>query len=90
MTDLSARHLRIRLPLHLGLLAHAQYDAGAVEAARATLRRSAREIRAAGEDACLSPNLPFNRLPRLRPPLPPRGCSDPTEHLAGLPRFSGL
>ncbi|MEU5336767.1 BTAD domain-containing putative transcriptional regulator [Streptomyces asoensis] len=89
VTDLSVRHLRIRLPLHLGLLAHAQYDAGAVEAARATLRRAAREIRAAGEDAYLSPDLPFNRLPRLQPPLPPRGCSDPTEHLAGLPRRSG-
>ncbi|MEU7060688.1 BTAD domain-containing putative transcriptional regulator [Streptomyces sp. NPDC046197] len=64
--ELSERQLRIRLPLHLGLLAQAQHGAGAVEAARETLRRSAREIKSRGEYAYLSPDLPFNRLPRLR------------------------
>lgn len=65
--ELRERRLVIRMPLHLGLLAHAQHSSGAIEAARETLRSSAAEIRSRGEQAYVSRRLPFNRLLHLRP-----------------------
>jgi len=67
VTELRERRLLIRMPLHLGLLAHAQHSSGAIEAARETLRSSVAEIRSRGEQAYVSSRLPFNRLPHLRP-----------------------
>ncbi|WP_266529262.1 MULTISPECIES: AfsR/SARP family transcriptional regulator [unclassified Streptomyces] len=62
VAELRERRLLIRLPLHLGLLAHAQHSSGAVEDARRTLRSSAAEVRSRGEFAYVSRTLPFTRL----------------------------
>ncbi|MET8975200.1 BTAD domain-containing putative transcriptional regulator [Streptomyces sp. NPDC004539] len=65
VAELRERRLLIRLPLHLGLLAHAQHSSGAVEDARRTLRSSAAEIESRGEFAYDSRKLPFTGLRRL-------------------------
>ncbi|WP_436952359.1 BTAD domain-containing putative transcriptional regulator [Streptomyces sp. SudanB182_2057] len=62
IAELRERRLLIRLPLHLGLLAHAQHSSGAAEDARRTLRSSTAEARSRGELAYVSHTLPFTRL----------------------------
>lgn len=62
VAELRERRLLIRLPLHLGLLAHAQHSSGAAEDARRTLRSSTAEARSRGELAYVSRTLPFTRL----------------------------
>ncbi|MER7224088.1 AfsR/SARP family transcriptional regulator [Streptomyces rubradiris] len=65
IAELRERRLLIRLPLHLGLLAHAQHSSGAAEDARRTLRSSTAEARSRGEFAYVSRPLPFTRLSPL-------------------------
>ncbi|MCL3998308.1 BTAD domain-containing putative transcriptional regulator [Streptomyces lavenduligriseus] len=67
IAELRERRLLIRLPLHMGLLAHAQHSSGAAEDARRTLRSSTAEARSRGELAYVSRALPFTRLCPLTP-----------------------
>ncbi|MEU5083480.1 MULTISPECIES: AfsR/SARP family transcriptional regulator [Streptomyces] len=67
IAELRERRLLIRLPLHMGLLAHAQHSNGATEDARRTLRSSTAEARSRGELAYVGRALPFTRLCPLTP-----------------------
>ncbi|WP_437104657.1 BTAD domain-containing putative transcriptional regulator [Streptomyces sp. enrichment culture] len=67
IAELRERRLLIRLPLHMGLLAHAQHSSGAAEDARRTLRSSTAEARSRGELAYVNHTLPFTRLCPLTP-----------------------